>query len=112
MSDFQDLAAVDDVPPGEMVGVELANGDPVCIYNHEGEIGAVGDMCTHALFRLHGGVLRPDGTIECLWHGARFDCRTGDVKRHPAEAPIPVYDVRVEGGRVLVGARVPREDGW
>jgi nitrite reductase/ring-hydroxylating ferredoxin subunit len=112
VSGYQDLASVDDVPDGEMFGAELANGDPVCIYNYEGTIGAVGDMCTHALFRLHGGVLRPDGTIECLWHGARYDCRTGDVKRHPAVAPIPVYEVRVEEGRVLVGPKIVRTDGW
>lgn len=111
MSDYLDLASVDDVPPGEMLGVEM-NGEPVCIYNFDGDIGAVGDMCSHALFRLHGGVLRPDGTIECLWHGARFDCRTGDAKRHPAVAPIPVYEVKVEEGRVLVGPKVERTDGW
>ena len=38
-----------------------------------------------------------DGTIECAWHGARFDRRTGDVRRHPATDPLAVFEVRGAG---------------
>lgn len=86
-----------------MLGVTLGNGTPVCVFNHRGVVGAVGNMCTHAEFLISDGVLHADGTLECIWHGARFDCRTGAVKRHPAERPLPVYEARVESGRVLVG---------
>ena len=110
MSEFEDVAAVNDLPEGEMIGVELRTGQPVCVFNHRGTIGAVGNVCTHALFRLSDGVLHPDGSIECLWHGARFDCRTGAATRHPAEWPVPVYDVRVEDGRVLVGPELSNGD--
>jgi 3-phenylpropionate/trans-cinnamate dioxygenase ferredoxin component len=110
MSSYEDVAAVVDLEVGEMLGVTLANGEPVCVFNLDGDIGAVSDMCTHALFRLSDGVFHPDGTLECIWHGARFDCRTGAVKRHPAPAPLPVYDVRIEGDRVLVGAPVTLEE--
>ncbi len=106
MSTWEPVAAVADLPDGEMVGVVLSDGEPVCVFNHAGTIGAVGDMCTHALFRLSDGVLHQDGTLECVWHGAQFDCRTGAVKRHPAPAPLPVYEVRVRDGHVLVGPRV------
>jgi nitrite reductase/ring-hydroxylating ferredoxin subunit len=101
--ELTDVAAASDVPPGELLGVTLPDGTAVCLYNRDGEIGAVGDVCTHAEFAMSDGVLRPDGTIECVWHGARFDCRTGAVRRHPATDPLPVYEVRVEQGRVLVG---------
>ena len=100
---FTDVAAVADVLDGELLGVALPDGTPVCLYNRGGEIGAVGGLCTHQEFAMSDGVLRPDGTIECVWHGARFDCRTGGVRRHPATEPLPVYGVRVQGGRVLVG---------
>jgi nitrite reductase/ring-hydroxylating ferredoxin subunit len=103
VTDFADVAAVADVPEGELLGVTLPDGVPVCLYNRGGEIGAVGDRCTHAEFAMSDGVLRDDGTIECVWHGARFDCRTGGVRRHPAVDPLPIYPVRVEHGRVLVG---------
>lgn len=102
-AELADVAAAADVPDGELLGVTLPDGTPVCLYNRDGEIGAVGDVCTHAEFALSDGVLRPDGTIECVWHGARFDCRTGAVRRHPATEPLPVFNVRVERGRVLVG---------
>ena len=102
---FEDVAAVADVAEGEMFAVELGDGVPVCVFNHRGIIGAVGNQCTHADFLISDGVLHADGTLECLWHGARFDCRTGAVRRHPAEKPLPVYEVRTAEGRVLVGPR-------
>jgi nitrite reductase/ring-hydroxylating ferredoxin subunit len=103
---FTDVAAVGDVRDGELLGVTLPDGTSVCLYNWGGEIGALGGQCTHAEFAMSDGVLRDDGTIECVWHGARFDCRTGAVRRHPATDPLPVYTVRIEQGRVCVRARM------
>jgi 3-phenylpropionate/trans-cinnamate dioxygenase ferredoxin subunit len=93
---YVDVAATVDVPDGGLLGVTL--------YKRHGEIGALGGRCTHAEFAMADGVLHDDGTIECAWHGARFDCRSGAVRRHPATDPLPIYAVRVEHGRVLVGA--------
>ena len=94
-----------------MLGVTLGDGAPVCVFNHRGVIGAVGNLCTHAEFLISDGVLHGDGTLECIWHGARFDCRTGAVRRHPAEQPLPVYETRMVGGRVLVArSPVPRPE--
>ena len=104
---FADVGAVDDVPEGELLGVALHDGTPVCLYNLGGEIGAVSDRCTHAEFALSDGVLHRDGTLECIWHGARFDCRTGAVRRHPATDPLPVFAVKVESGRILVAGPAP-----
>jgi nitrite reductase/ring-hydroxylating ferredoxin subunit len=103
VSEFADVAATVDLPVGALLGVTLPDGAAVCLYNSGGTIGAVGNVCTHAEFLLSDGVLHEDGTLECIWHGARFDCRTGAVRRHPAVDPLPVYPVRVEDGRVLVG---------
>jgi 3-phenylpropionate/trans-cinnamate dioxygenase ferredoxin subunit len=103
---FADVASLADVPEGGLLGVTLPDGAAVCLYNRGGEIGAVGGLCTHAEFAMSDGVLRDDGTIECGWHGARFDCRTGAVRRHPAMDPLPVFSVRVDQGRVLVGPLV------
>ena len=102
MREFADVAAVADVPVGELLGVTLPDGVPVCLYNRNGQIGAVGGVCTHAEFAMSSGVLHADGTIECVWHGAQFDCRTGAVRRQPATEALPVFDVRVEGDRVFV----------
>ena len=104
MSDFEYLADVADLPEGALVAVTRSTGEELCLFNHRGTIGAVGNECTHAEFLMSDGTLRNDGTLECAWHGARFDCRTGRVCRGPAEDPLPVCPVRVENGRVLVGA--------
>jgi 3-phenylpropionate/trans-cinnamate dioxygenase ferredoxin subunit len=103
VSRFEDVAPVDSLDEGALVGVTLADGSPVCLYNYRGTIGAVADRCTHAEFSLSDGALHTDGSLECVWHGARFDCRTGAVRRAPATDPLPVYPVRIENGRVLVG---------
>ena len=39
------------------------------------------------------------------WHGARFDCGSGDVLRGPATASLPSYATRVRDGMVEVCAR-------
>ena len=100
---FHDVASTSDVPEGELLGAVLPDGTPVCLYNHRGTIGAVSDVCTHSEFAMSDGVLHGDGTLECVWHGARFDCRTGAVRRHPATLPLSVYQVNVQADRILVG---------
>jgi 3-phenylpropionate/trans-cinnamate dioxygenase ferredoxin component len=103
---FVDVAAARDVPAGKLLGVKLPDGTRVCLYNQLGSIGAVSGTCTHAEYPMELGALRADGTIECGWHGARFDCRTGAVCRPPAIDPLPIYQVRIEADRVLVGPLV------
>ena len=89
--------------------MKLPDGTRVCLYNRHGDIGAVAGICTHAEYPMDLGSLRADGTIECGWHGARFDCRTGAVRRPPATDPLPVYEVRIQNERVLVGPVVNDE---
>jgi nitrite reductase/ring-hydroxylating ferredoxin subunit len=102
---FEAVAQTGDVPDGALVGVKNSAGEEICLYNLRGTIGAVCNVCTHAEFLLSDGVLRDDGTIECVWHGARFACATGAVRRGPAVDPLPVYEVRVADGTILVGRR-------
>ncbi|MFN2565478.1 MAG: Rieske (2Fe-2S) protein [Gemmatimonadaceae bacterium] len=104
-SDFHPVADVDDIAEGELLSVKTPVGEPVCLLRHRGEIHAVSDCCTHSEFPISDGSLRPDGSLECTWHGARFDCRTGAVLKGPAEDPLPVYEVRLDGRTVLVGPR-------
>jgi nitrite reductase/ring-hydroxylating ferredoxin subunit len=105
---FEEVAPVSALPEGELLGVVLADGTPVCLYNDRGAVGAVSDVCTHQEFAMSDGVLHGDGTLECIWHGARYDCRTGKVRRAPAADPLAVYPVRVEHDRILVGPRAHR----
>ncbi len=100
MAEFVKVATKDELPPGERMVVEV-NGVYVAVFNVGGQLYAIEDVCTHDDGPLAEGEL--DGyTIECPRHGAQFDIRDGRVLRLPAVAPVPWYEVRVEGDDVLV----------
>jgi nitrite reductase/ring-hydroxylating ferredoxin subunit len=105
---FEPVASVTDVPEGNIVQRVLSSGEAVCLVNHKGTISALSDICTHQHFPISQGDLLPDGTVQCAWHGAKYDCRTGEVRQVPATSPLPVFEVRLEGDTVLVGPRRPR----
>ena len=102
-SDFVDVAALDEIPGDGTLPVALPSGEHLCLIRCGDQVSALLDQCSHQAMPLSAGEVLPDGTIECAWHGARFDCRTGAVRRGPAEDDVPAYAVRVENGRVLVG---------
>ena len=109
MTQFIDVAGLDDLPEMGVLGAEGPGGRAICLVRFEGRVTAFADECTHQAFPLSAGEVHEDGTLECVWHGARFDCLTGSVVREPAMDGLTVYPVRVEGGRVLVGpAEEPR----
>lgn len=100
MAEFVKVADKDELAPGERKVVEV-DGTWVALFNLDGELHAIADICTHddgplAEGPLHGHV------IECPRHGATFDVRTGEVLSFPAITPVPSYEVKVEGDDVLV----------
>lgn len=96
------VAPLSAVPPGTLYGAALPNGSRVCLANVDGEILAVRDVCSHQAFPLSEGTLLPGGVIECAWHGARFDCRTGAPLAPPAEEPVARYAVTVRDATIYV----------
>ncbi len=97
---YIDVSAVADIPADTPVRVEV-NGTPICLVNVDGAIHAVHDVCTHALQSLSGGWVDGD-RIECPRHGAVFSVITGDALTPPASAPLPIFAVALQDGRVLV----------
>jgi len=98
---FVPVAAVGDVPSGAAVTVEVT-GRRVALVNHGGSFYAVDDGCTHAAGSLGEGRVGAGCLLECPWHGAVFDVRTGEVWRGPARKPLRTYQVKVADGAVLV----------
>lgn len=91
--------------------VRAPDGEPVCLVLCDGDIRALRDRCTHQAFPLSEGTVMPDGTIECAWHGARFNCETGAAVRGPATGSVARYDVRVVDGWICIGPQLPRTAG-
>ena len=61
----------------------------------------IGDRCSHAEASLSEGELF-GYDVECPRHGSEFDVRTGRPASLPATRPVPVYQVKVEAGRLMV----------
>jgi 3-phenylpropionate/trans-cinnamate dioxygenase ferredoxin subunit len=108
--EFEAVASVGDLSEGTVLQRVRSTGDAVCLVRHNGEISALSDICTHQHFSMSLGDLLEDGTLQCAWHGTRYDCRTGEVKQVPATSPLPVFQVRLEGDKILVGPRCKRID--
>lgn len=110
---FEVVARVSQIADQATLGVTRSNGERICLIRRGTRITAVQDICTHQEFAMSAGDVLADGTIQCAWHGARFDCATGAVKQIPATDPLPVYEVMVEGDQVLVGdMRSRASDGF
>jgi nitrite reductase/ring-hydroxylating ferredoxin subunit len=103
VADFVKVAELDQLPEGSSIGVEV-DGLRICLANSDGEIYAIADRCTHADFPMSNGSVHGGATIECAWHGGRFDMKTGKAIRLPAIRPIRTFEVRIEGNDILVAA--------
>jgi 3-phenylpropionate/trans-cinnamate dioxygenase ferredoxin component len=105
MSDWVDIARVEDLPPGSRKVVDV-DGSAVAVFNLNGEFFAIEDVCTHDGGELASGELEGE-EIVCPRHGARFSVRTGEVLAPPAYEPVYAFPVQLEGGVVRV-----RDDRW
>ena len=99
---FEAVARLAEVPPGQLLGVEMRDGERICLVNHDGVVCALADTCTHQAFPISAGQLLPDGTVQCVWHGARFDRTTGAVLQGPALDALERFEVMVDDDVVLV----------
>ena len=104
---WHDLCAVDDLgPEGEgrlrMLG-EGANAVPLLVVRRGGQIDVLSNRCSHLSGPLHEGYVDASaGCVTCPWHGSTFSLEDGSVRGGPATAPVHAFDVRVDGGRLLV----------
>jgi 3-phenylpropionate/trans-cinnamate dioxygenase ferredoxin subunit len=96
-----DLLDVTEVADGEMKMVWVDGTDQVLVINNGGEFTAVQGVCSHEYFELDKGFLTA-GTLTCALHLSRFDLTSGEPLDPPAELPLEVYPVVVEGSRVLI----------
>ncbi len=99
---YVDLCAFDDLGSGEARRVDV-DGHRLAVVRVEDDVYVIGDRCTHAEASLAEGEVDADTLhIECWRHGSSFSLLTGKPDVPPATKPTPVYDARVEAGRVVV----------
>lgn len=103
--EFYEIAAVEDLPNGERLFVEIGENYLV-VFNIAGQFYAIEDLCSHDDGPLGDGDIEGHEVI-CPRHGARFDVRTGKALTLPAVEDIPAYPVRCVAGKIEVGLPKP-----
>jgi nitrite reductase/ring-hydroxylating ferredoxin subunit len=101
MTEFTEVANVEEIPPGERKRVAV-NGELITLFNLDGELFAIYDKCPHKKTApLVRGILNGQG-VKCPNHGFRFDLETGKCDQG-SEWDTRVYQVKIDSGKILVG---------
>ena len=66
-----------------------------------GMFHATDNICSHEYAQLTDGWLE-NGCVECPLHAARFDVKSGKALCAPAEKDLDVFEIKVDGGDLLV----------
>jgi 3-phenylpropionate/trans-cinnamate dioxygenase ferredoxin subunit len=98
MTDWIRVCATSELLPGEFK-IAFDGDAAIAVFNIDGELYAIEDVCTHDGGELAGGPIE-GYTIECLRHGAKFDLRTGEALCAPAYTPTTKFPVKVEDGAI------------
>ncbi len=102
MTPFTHACALDDVPVGGVLAVDV-EGTDLAIVRAADEVFAIRDECSHASIALSEGDVDVEACeIECWLHGSRFDLRTGEPTGFPAYLPVPVYPCKVTDDKAVV----------
>ena len=105
MTEFIKVATLSGIPIGESRLVEV-DDVRVALFNLEGEIYAIEDVCTHDGGPLVEGEIVNVCQVMCPRHGARFDIRTGAALSFPAFEATNTYQVKVDGDTIFIESPV------
>lgn len=84
---------------GLVVSVDDTPFGPVALYQVDGTLSVIEDVCPHAGARLSEGPV--DGcVVTCPRHGSQFDVRTGARLRGPSDREVAVHEIVTDSGRV------------
>jgi nitrite reductase/ring-hydroxylating ferredoxin subunit len=96
------MAQVDQVLPGQPNRFEIVGIGAIAVYCVDGCYHATSDECTHSVASLGADGTLDGFTVECSWHGGKFDIRTGAPLGLPCTEPLKVYTLTVEGSTLFI----------
>lgn len=107
MTQFIDIAALDDIPRQGARVVRTPAGCIAVFRTAEDQVFALEDRCPHKGGPLSEGIVH-GSQVTCPLHGWVFDMATGLAQGADSGA-VRSFAARVEGGRVLLDvSRMPR----
>ena len=89
-----------DVPVGAAIKIEVGKF-VLAVFNLDGTIFVIDDVCTHGPGSLSEGYLEDD-IVECNFHNGQFNIRTGAVVSPPCTVPVRTYAVVISEGAVYI----------
>jgi len=100
MAEIVKAGPASEITPTQPKMLESSDGTQVAVFNVDGELCAINNICPHRGGPLGEGDL--EGTlVSCPWHGWQFDVKTGKSPVNPA-ASVKTYPCRIEGVEVVV----------
>jgi len=100
MGEFVKVAKVAEIDDHCACCVEVG-GKTLALFNLGGEFYCIDDACSHEDGPLSEGLIEGE-EVECPWHAARFNIKTGAATEAPACEGVTTYKVRVSGDDVEV----------
>lgn len=101
MAEFQTVTKADDLEDGDMKAFEVG-GVLIAIARIGDTFHAFDDTCTHEQCSLSDGGDLEGIIVVCPCHSSEFDVTNGDVVAPPADTPIRVYEIRLQGDDLQV----------
>ena len=108
------VCRVDELPQGQMKGFTIA-GEKIALYHLEDAFHATQASCTHVFAPLVKGKIVDGCKVQCPFHRARFNIRTGEVidwANFPpgiqllnvvrGEKALRTYKVSIDSGQVRI----------
>jgi nitrite reductase/ring-hydroxylating ferredoxin subunit len=99
MTDFLEVASVEQIAPGHSMVVTVAGKD-VALFNVDGQIYAIDDACVHQGASLGSGKFQGK-IVTCRAHGLKFDVTTGFVGGSPGYG-VASHAVQIIDGKIAV----------
>lgn len=97
------VCALSELPSGQAKYVQV-NGKEVGIFNANGKLFAINNICIHAGGRLNEGYIDCEkAQVVCPWHAWNFDLATGKCISHPRQDIFAdIYTVKIQNDEVFV----------
>ena len=102
MPNFLPARPLADLKPGEVVAVQVG-GHFLALYLVDGQPFCTEGMCSHEGLPIGDGGWLEGDEVQCPWHGARFNVKTGAVAAAPAEYPLRTFPVEVRDEHLYIG---------